>query len=92
MVNKVCTLISRCEEKDLIDLYFLSKRGFEVAHYFEEAARKEGGLEPAMISYLLSEVEIKEAPPYLLQPVDLEDLNSYIRKLQKEMGLRALPE
>jgi len=29
-VNKVCSLIGRCEVKAIVDLLFLSKRGFTV--------------------------------------------------------------
>ena len=49
MLNKITTLISRCEIKDLVDLYFLEQEGFLIETYFEEAQQKDGGLDPAMI-------------------------------------------
>jgi hypothetical protein len=92
MVNKVCTLVGRCEVKDLVDLYFLHKRGLEVANHFAAAQTKEGGLEPAMISFLLSQVKVDRPPDYLLQPLDLADFNRFIRNLQKSMADLALPD
>ena len=91
LVNKICTLISRCEVKDLVDLYFLHKRGHQVAEHFAAAQTKEGGLEPAMISFLLSQVNVDRVPDYLLQPLDLADFNRFIRELQATMAKLALP-
>lgn len=90
-VNKVCTLVARCELKDLIDLYFLEKRGFTVADHLEAARTKEAALDPAMVSYLLSEVEIGDAPAYLLEPIDLDDLRAFIERLRTTLANEAFP-
>lgn len=92
MVNKVCTLIGRTEIKDLVDLYFLARRGLKVVDYLADAQRKEGGLDPAMISFLLAEVRVEQAPDYLLQPVDVADLNRFIRELQLALAAVAFPK
>ncbi len=91
MVNKICALVGRCEVKDLVDLYFLRKRGLDVADHFATAQTKEGGLDPAMISFLLSQVKVDRVPDYLLQPLDLADFNRFIRKLQETMAKLAVP-
>jgi hypothetical protein len=62
MLNKIATLISRCELKDVVDLYFLEQEGLRVETYFEEAQQKDGGLDPSMISLLLNSLAIPELP------------------------------
>lgn len=92
MVNKICTLIGRCEVKDVVDLFFLEKRGFRVAEYFEEAKQKEGGLDPAMLSYILSEFQLDRVPDYLLEPLSVEELRAYAASLQQIFAGMAYPE
>jgi hypothetical protein len=91
MTNKVCTLVERSEIKDLVDLYFLNKRGYRVADYLELARTKEGGLDPATISHLLSGVSLDEVPTYMLEPLNLADFRSFVEALRKEMADRAFP-
>lgn len=91
LVNKICTLIHRCEIKDLIDLYFLHRRGYRILDYFEAATKKEGGLDPAMIAFLLSRVKL-DLPDYLLEPVDLADFTAFVRDLQKQILDRSFPK
>lgn len=90
-VNKICTLVGRCELKDLVDLFFLSKHGFTVKEHFAEARRKESGIDPAMISFLLARTAIDKVPDYVLEPLALEELETFVRKLQIEMAELAFP-
>jgi hypothetical protein len=92
MVNKICTLVGRTEIKDLVDLYFLSGRGWHVADHLQAARTKEGGLNPAMISYLLADVHVDRVPDYLLEPVEPQALEQFIRELQKTMASLAFPK
>ena len=91
-VNKICTLIGRCELKDLVDLFFLNKRGFTVRDHFAEARRKEGGLDPAMISFILARTVIDKAPDYVIEPLDLVDFRAFVRGLQLELAELAFPQ
>ena len=91
VVNKVTTLIGRCEVKDLVDLYFLEAEGFKVENYMEEAALKDGGLDPAMVAILLGAVKINEMPDYLLKPLSVDALRDYIDKLRLRMAALAYP-
>jgi hypothetical protein len=91
-VNKICTLVSRGEQKDIIDLYFLKKHGFDVFEHFSEAQRKEGGLDPAIISYLLSEIRIDSVPEYMLIETSVDDLNAFVDYLAGGMAELAFPE
>jgi hypothetical protein len=89
--NKICTLIGRCELKDLVDLFFLNKRGFKVRDHFATAHQKEGGLDPAMISFILSRTTIDKVPDYVIEPLTLGELQTFVRELQREMALLAYP-
>ena len=91
LVNKICTLVHRCEMKDLIDLYFLHRRNYRILDYFEDATKKEGGLDPAMIAFLLSRVKL-DLPDYLLEPVDMADFTAFVRDLQKQILDRSFPK
>jgi len=90
-VNKITTLISRCEIKDLVDLYFLEQEGMVIEDYFDDAKQKDGGLDPAMISSILNSVQITELPDYLIKPLTLEDLKKFVEVLRKRMALLAYP-
>lgn len=92
MVNKITTLISRCELKDLVDLYFLEKEGYRVEDLFDEAQEKDGGLDPAMISLLLNSLMISELPDYLIKPLTLQELCEFVSDLKRRMALLAYPE
>ena len=91
MLNKITTLISRCELKDIVDLYFLEKKGMRVETYFEEAQQKDGGLDPSMISLLLGSVAIVELPDYMIKPLTVEDLRAFVDDLKRRMALLAYP-
>lgn len=92
MVNKITTLIGRCEIKDLVDLYFLEQEGYRVEDYFKDASRKDGGLDAGMISLLLNSLEITEAPDYLIKPLSVEALRSFADDLKRRMALLAYPD
>jgi hypothetical protein len=91
-VNKITTLISRCEIKDLVDLYFLEKEGLLIEDHFDEARQKDGGLDPAMISSILRTIQIKELPDYLIRPLSLGEFSLFVETLRKRMALLAYPE
>lgn len=91
-INKIITLISRCEVKDLVDLYFLEQEGMLIEDYFEEAKKKDGGLDPAMISSILNSVQIEELPQYLIKPMTLDELRQFVENLRKRMALLAYPD
>lgn len=91
MLNKITTLISRCEVKDLVDLYFLEQEGFVVEECFEDAQLKDGGLDPSMISLILDSLRITELPSYMIKPLTINDLRDYVIRLKNRMALLALP-
>ncbi|MBL7077722.1 MAG: nucleotidyl transferase AbiEii/AbiGii toxin family protein [Kiritimatiellae bacterium] len=92
VVNKITTLISRCELKDIVDLCFLEKDGYRIEDYFEEAQQKDGGLDPAMVSLLLDSLQITELPDYLIKPLSLAELCAFVDDLKRRMALMAYPD
>jgi hypothetical protein len=91
MLKKIKTLISRCEVKDIVDLYFLEQEGFVVEECFEDAQLKDGGLDPSIISHILDSLRITELPGYMIKPLTISDLRDYVSRLKKRMALLALP-
>jgi len=91
MLNKITTLISRCEVKDIVDLYFLEQEGFVVEECFEDAQLKDGGLDPSMISLILDSLKITELPAYMIKPLTISELRDYVVRLKNRMALLALP-
>jgi len=92
LVNKITTLISRCEMKDIVDLYFIEREGYRIEDYFEAARMKDGGLDPAMVSLLLDSLRIAELPAYLIKPLTLAELCAFVDDLKRRMALLAYPE
>jgi hypothetical protein len=52
---------------------------------------KEGGLDPAILTYLLSQVSVSAIPEYVLESVTPEELFGFIRKLQRQFAALAFP-
>lgn len=91
MVNKIATLISRSELKDVVDLYFLEKEGMRVEDYFHDARGKNGGLDPAMMSMILDSMNLNALPDYLIKPLTLDELVQFVQDLKKRLILMAFP-
>jgi len=91
-VNKICSLLNRSELKDLIDLFFLQKNGFDIFKNLEKAQIKEGNFDPAMISYLLEKIQVKDIPFHIIKKIDLDSLKNFIRYLQKRFAEIAFPD
>ena len=92
MLNKIATLVGRCDLKDIVDLFFLEKRGFRIERDFDEARQKDGGLDPAMISLLLDSVRIAELPDYMIGPLTLAELQAFVDGLKRRMAILAYPD
>lgn len=60
LANKLTTLVSRSEERDLVDLLFLERNGLRVEQALAAALAKDGGCTPATLAWLLSQVSIPD--------------------------------
>jgi hypothetical protein len=56
--NKICTLLSRSEIKDLVDLAALVDAGIDLDRAFTDAEKKEAGADPATLAWILGELSI----------------------------------
>jgi hypothetical protein len=56
--NKICTLLSRSEIKDLVDLEALVNAGISLEQAFADARKKDGGADPATLSWVLDQISI----------------------------------
>lgn len=92
LANKLTTILSRTEIKDVIDLYFLEKAGHDLLAAIPDARAKDGGWEPAVVSMLLDGLRITELPAWLIQSLTLEEVRAFIERLRLAIAARALPE
>lgn len=89
--NKICTLISRSEIKDLIDLRVLVESGIDLHQAFADAAQKDRGADPATLAWILDQIFIgpRAALPGGIDPVSLDAWRKdLVKKLRGEAFAR----
>lgn len=71
--NKICTVLSRSEIKDLVDLEALINAGIDLDQAFVDAQKKDGSADPATLAWVLDQISIgpKAALPGGVDPVQL---------------------
>jgi predicted nucleotidyltransferase component of viral defense system len=85
--NKLCALLGRSEIKDLVDFKFLSESGLDLRKALEDAERKDAGMDPATLAWVLEQVTISAAAP-IPGGIDPGEIDGFRRSLVRE--LRAL--
>jgi hypothetical protein len=90
LANKLCALLSRSEIRDLVDVYALEKSGLRVEDALAAAARKDAGLTPAQLSWVLSEITIgpDAQPP---GGVSADELRRFLSELVERLSRLAYP-
>jgi len=91
IANKLTTLLSRSELKDVVDLYFLEQAGHDLLASIPDAQAKDGGWEPAVVAMLLDGLKVTELPVWMIRSLDLSDLQAFIHRLRIEIAEKALP-
>jgi hypothetical protein len=87
LANKLCTLLSRGEVRDLVDVLFLERSGLRVEDALVPASTKDGGLTPGQLAWVLSQITIGSDAriPAGVTPAELraflEDLVSRLTRL-----------
>jgi len=89
-INKLTTVVSRMEERDLVDLYLLERAGHTIEQSLAGALAKDGGCTPATLAWLLSEVEIPDEAR-LPGGVDPGALRAWINDLVPRLRRAAAP-
>ncbi len=91
--NKLCTLVSRSEPKDFIDLYFLNKvYNFDLKNIYEEAKLKDGIFDDVPTVAFQIETNFKfvnsnkKLFPNLLLKVDEKDFQNYYTQLVSDIS------
>jgi Nucleotidyl transferase AbiEii toxin, Type IV TA system len=85
--NKLCTVLSRAEPRDLVDLKLIFDTGVTLEQTLSDAALKDGGADAATLAWVVSEIRVGPAAvlPAGVSPMELEGFRSRL-----ESGLRRL--
>jgi predicted nucleotidyltransferase component of viral defense system len=90
LANKLCALLSRAEIRDLVDVRALESVGYRVEEAIPAAARKDAGLTPGQLSWVLSQIRMGEdlVPP---GGVSRQELMRYLEDLVTRLSRLAFP-
>ena len=91
LANKLATLVSRVEERDLVDVMSLERSGLVVEDLLPAALANNGGCTPATLAWLLSEWS---APPEAVLPAGVsgEEVMTYAADLVRRLRRAAVPQ
>lgn len=74
--NKLTCLLSRAEPRDLVDVLYLERAGYDALADLEPALAKDGGIDPAVLAWLLSSFPVRPMPQ-MLEALEEETLREY---------------
>ena len=89
-VNKLTCIVSRSEPRDLVDLLFLDRAGYPPEADVELALRKDAGVDPGVIAWLLGQFPV-EPLPVMLVPLDSAQLRAFRDDLRERFRRLAIP-
>jgi hypothetical protein len=82
--NKLTCILSRSEPRDLVDLYFLDQAGYPPEQDLEIALRKDSGVDPAVLAWLLAQFPTRPLPTMLV-PMTSDQLERFRDDLAERM-------
>jgi hypothetical protein len=88
IANKITTLASRSEIRDVVDLYCLEQAGYRIEDHLDAALSKDAGATPATIAWLLSTLRV---PDRLPGEVSRDAIVAYVKALEARLRARAFP-
>jgi hypothetical protein len=88
--NKVTCLLSRSEPRDLVDLMFLDQAGFPPERDLSLALRKDAGIDPGVLAWLLKDFPVSPLP-IMLVPLTSEELRGFRDDLRDRFKRVAVP-
>ncbi|NOT29555.1 MAG: nucleotidyl transferase AbiEii/AbiGii toxin family protein [Planctomycetes bacterium] len=92
LVNKLCTLLSRRELRDLRDVRELLRHGCDLERALADAPRKDGGFSPLMVAWILKEWPIRAmAVVDALEPEETPALERFREELVSRLLRGAVP-
>ena len=89
--NKLCTVLSRSEERDLVDLMLLDRAGHVVEDALQAALSKDGGCTPAALAWNLSQVSIPDGVE-LPGEATAAELSEFVAELVVRLRRAAAPQ
>lgn len=89
--NKLACILSRSEPRDLVDLLFLDRAGFPPEQDLQLALRKDAGIDPTILAWLLGEFPVTPLP-MMLVPLDANQLRAFRDDLRERLRRLAVPE
>jgi hypothetical protein len=87
--NKLTCILSRSEPRDLVDLYFLDQAGFPPERDLEIALRKDSGIDPSVLAWLLGQFPTRPLP-VMLEPLTADQLEKFRDKLALRLRHRTM--
>jgi Nucleotidyl transferase AbiEii toxin, Type IV TA system len=87
---KLTCILSRSEPRDLVDLYFLDRAGHPPEEDLALALRKDAGIDPAILAWLLTSFPTDPLPMMLL-PLSSEELRRFRDELAQRLRRAAIP-
>jgi len=90
LANKLCTLLSRSEIRDVVDILALERAGFDMEVALDLAMKKDSGLTSAQLAWILSQLEIGDSAS-IPGGISVAELRDFIDDLQVRLRKLALP-
>jgi hypothetical protein len=88
--NKLTCILSRSEPRDLVDLLFLDRVGYAPERDIQLALRKDAGIDPGVIAWLLGQFPV-EPLPVMLMPLDIAELRAFRDNLRERFRRLSVP-
>lgn len=90
LANKLCALLSRSEIRDLVDVRELENAGFSLENALQAAEKKDSGLTPAQLAWVLNQISLGE-DAQLPGNISASELRDYLMNLIDRLKRLALP-
>lgn len=91
LANKLCTLLSRSEIRDLVDVYYLERAGFRIEDVISEARKKDRGLTGAQLVWVLGQVSFGD-DARIPGDVSVEQMREYLCELIARLAKLSFPK
>jgi hypothetical protein len=89
-VAKLTCILSRSEPRDLVDLLFLDRAGFAPERDLPMALRKDAGIDPGVLAWLLRQFPTRPLP-IMLRPLTEDELARFRDELAERLRRVAVP-
>lgn len=91
LANKLCTLLSRGEIRDLVDVLALERAGHRAEEALPLAMRKDAGLTPAQLAWVLSQISIGDDAS-IPGSLSVAEVRSFLTELVARLTRFAFPQ